>query len=110
MKGSTMIARISAGGEHADAVGRAGEQRADSTGTSPNRLIMNGCKVSLQERREHEQAPDAVDDAGNAGQQLDRDADRPAQPERAQLGQEHRDAEPDGTAISMAMNEVTSVP
>ena len=45
--------------------------------------------------REHEQAPDAVDDAGNAGQQLDRDADRPAQPHRAQLGEEERDHEPD---------------
>ena len=64
----------------------------------------------LQERREDEQAPDAVDDAGDAGQQLDGDADRPAQPQRAQLGEEDAMPRPTGTAISMAMNDVTSVP
>ena len=32
---------------------------------------------------------------GNAGQQLDRDADRPPQPHRAQLGEEDRDQQPD---------------
>src|SRR5262249_41596356 len=49
----------------------------------------------LQERREHEQAPDAIDDARNAGQELDRDADRPAQELRAQFGQKYRDQQPD---------------
>jgi hypothetical protein len=39
----------------------------------------------------HEQAPDAVDDAGNSRQQLDGYADRTAQPLRAQLAQEQRD-------------------
>jgi hypothetical protein len=37
----------------------------------------------LQKRRKHEQAPDAVDDAGDAGEQLDGDADRPAQTRRS---------------------------
>ena len=49
----------------------------------------------LKKRREHEQAPDAVDDAGNTGEQLDGDADRAAQPHRAQLGQKHRDEQAD---------------
>ena len=49
----------------------------------------------LQERREDEQAPDAVDDAGNAGEQFDGDADRPAQPLRAQLGEKERDHQAD---------------
>ena len=49
----------------------------------------------LQERREHEQAPDAVDDAGNAGEQFDGDADRAAQPQRAQFGQKQRDEQAD---------------
>ena len=67
--------------------------------------------VLLQERREDEQAPDAVDDAGDAGQQLDGDADRPPEPVRAQLGEEDGDAEArPARAISMAITEVTSVP
>ena len=41
-----------------------------------------------EQRREHEQAPHAVDDRGDAGQQLDRRADRPAQERRAELDQE----------------------
>ena len=49
----------------------------------------------LEERGEHEQAPDAVDDARDAGEQLDGDADRAAQPLRAKLGQEHRDHQTD---------------
>ena len=35
--------------------------------------------MHLEPGREHEQAPDAVDDARDAGEQLNRDADRPAQ-------------------------------
>ena len=46
-----------------------------------------------EEGREHEQAPHAVDDRGDAGEQLDRDADRPAQDARAELDQEDGDAE-----------------
>ena len=79
MNGITMIAEDQAGGEHADADRAGPEQGADA------RDIARACRsataaVCLQERREHEQAPDAVDDAGDAGQQLDGDADRPAQP------------------------------
>ena len=51
--------------------------------------------VLLQERREDEQAPDAVDDARDAGEQLDRDADRAAEQHRAQFGQEHSDHQAD---------------
>ena len=51
--------------------------------------------VRLQERREDEKAPDAVDDRGDARQQFDGDADRPAQPVRAEFGEENRDAEAD---------------
>ena len=68
-----------AGGQHADAVGRAGEQRRQHR--DRRRTPRSGTAARLlQERREHEQAPDAVDDAGNAGEQLDGDADRAAQP------------------------------
>ena len=49
-----------------------------------------------QERAQHEEAPHAVDDRGDAGEQFDGQADRTAQPERTDLGQEHRDAETDG--------------
>src|SRR4029077_15486703 len=48
---------------------------------------------TLQERRKNEQAPDAVDDTGNAAQQLDRDPDRAAQPHRTQFGEKQRDEE-----------------
>ena len=48
-----------------------------------------------QERPQHEEAPHAVDDRRNAGEQLDGDGDRPAQPLRAELGQEDRNAEAD---------------
>jgi hypothetical protein len=74
MKGMTMIARMRPAVKHADAVGRAGEQRRQ------DRHVLEGADEEglhvLQERREHEQAPDAVDDAGDAGQQLDGDSDR----------------------------------
>ena len=49
----------------------------------------------LQERREHEQAPDAVNDAGNAREQLDGDADRTPQPHRAQFGEKYCDEQAD---------------
>ena len=89
-----MIARIKPGRQHADAVGRAGEQRRQHRDIAEGR-DQERLHVLLQERREHEQAPDAVDDARNAGEQLDRDADRPAQPHRAQFGQEDRDQQAD---------------
>ncbi len=49
----------------------------------------------LQERREDEQAPEAVDDRRNAGEKLDRRSDRPAQRMRAKLGEEDCNAEAD---------------
>ena len=51
--------------------------------------------MALQERREHEQSPDPVNDARDAGEQLDRDADRLPQPLRAKFGQEESDHQPD---------------
>ena len=59
----------------------------------PNDIDQERLQGALQERRKHEQAPDAVDDAGNAGEQFDSDADRPAQPQRTNFGQEHGDEE-----------------
>src|SRR5205085_261556 len=50
----------------------------------------------LQKWGEYEQAPDAVDNARNAGEQLDRDADRTAQPHRAKLGEKDRNQNSDG--------------
>ena len=49
----------------------------------------------LQKRREHEQPPDSVNDAGDAREQLDGDADRAPQPHRAQLGQKYCDEQAD---------------
>ena len=46
-----------------------------------------------EKRREHEQAPHAVDDRRNRRQQLDGGAERPLERNRAHLGQEQRDAE-----------------
>ncbi len=47
------------------------------------------------EGREHEQSPHAVDDAGDGGEQLDRDRDRAARPARRDVGQEQGDADAD---------------
>ncbi len=46
-----------------------------------------------EHRCQHEQAPHAVDDRRNAGEQFDGGADGVAQPARCQFGEEHRDAE-----------------
>jgi len=54
--------------------------------------------MRLEERGEHEQAPDAVDDARNAGEQLNGDADRPPQVFRTDFSEEDGDAEADGNA------------
>src|SRR5262249_39330944 len=48
----------------------------------------------LQERREYEQPPDAVDDARDARQELDGDPDGPPQPHGAQFGEKHGDQQP----------------
>ena len=80
--------------EQAEIGRRAGEDRAQHRNafeqTDHERLEVVG-----HERAEHEEAPHAVDDRGNAGEQLDGNADRAAQPLRAELGQEDRDAEAD---------------
>ena len=82
MNGSTMIGEHQSRGENADAERRSLEQRADQRQLAQV-FDQPGLHVLLQQRREHEQAPDAVDDAGHAGQQFDGDAHRPAQPARA---------------------------
>ena len=80
--------------QDADAVGRASKQRRQhgDIAEDGNQGWLQGL---LQERREYEQAPDAVDDAGNAGQQLNGDPNGPPQPHWAQLGQKHSDQQPD---------------
>ncbi len=85
------------GGQHADAIRRPGEEliehRNFAKGVDQHRL-----HIGLKEGGEHEQAPDAVDDARDAGEQLNGDADRPAQALGADLGQEDGNAEADGNA------------
>jgi hypothetical protein len=57
---------------------------------------LNKWPTPVQHRREHEQAPDSEDDAGNRRQEFHRDPDRALEHGRAQLGQEQRDAESGG--------------
>ena len=57
--------------------------------------ISERLEVIGQKRAEHEEAPHAVDDRGNAGEQFDRHADRAPQPLRAEFGEEDRDAKAD---------------
>src|SRR5262249_24316772 len=83
-----------AGGEHPDAVGRAGEQRRQDRHIA-EQVYQERLQRLLQEGGEDEETPNAVDEAGNAGQELDRNADRPAQKLRAQLGQKHGDEKTD---------------
>src|SRR5262252_281979 len=83
-----------ASGQHADAIGRAGKQRRQHRDIAESR-DQERLQGFLQERREYEQAPDAIDDAGNTRQELDGDPYRPTQPQGAQLGEEHGDQQPD---------------
>ena len=46
-----------------------------------------------QHRHEYEQAPHAVDDGRDAGEQFDRGTDRRSQPGGRDFGQEQRDSE-----------------
>ncbi len=78
--------------ENADAEWRPLEQLAHHR-DRPEHIDQPRLHVLLQEGREHEQAPDAVDDAGDRGQQLDRDTDRSLEPGRRKLGEEDRDPE-----------------
>ncbi len=52
--------------------------------------------MRLKPRRKHEQSPNAVDDAGDPGEQFDSYADAPPQPVGTNLGQKERNAETDG--------------
>ncbi len=94
MKGKHHDGENQSGGQHADTVGRAREQ-----GRQPRHIAKYGDQerldIFLQERRENEQAPDAVDDAGNAGEQFDSNTDRTPQPHRAKLGEKQRDQQAD---------------
>ena len=81
-------------GEDADAVGRAAE-KIPQVGHASERIDDPGLDMLLEPGREDEKTPDAVDDAGNAGEQLDGDADGTAQRPRTNLGQEDRDADAD---------------
>ena len=81
-------------GQDADSVRRTREQRREHRNFTEH-IDQERLHILLQERREHEQAPDAVDDAGDAGEQLDSNADRAAEPHRAQFGEEQRDKQTD---------------
>ncbi len=83
-----------AGRQQADPHGRAGKERADQ-GECADMPVQPGLDVVGEHRRKHEQSPHPVNDAGNAGQQFDRDAERAAQKARRKLGQEQRDTETD---------------
>ena len=85
------------GGEYADAERRSLEQVAD-TRNRAERIDEERLQRLLQQRRQDEQTPNAVNDAGDAREQLDRGADRPFQPFRTQFGNEDGDAETDRNA------------
>ena len=80
-------------------------------GTSPERLRQQRLDVVAEERREHEQAPHAVDDRRNRRQQLDRGAERPLQrrPGTSRSGTARCRSSPARRSAS-AIAEVTSVP
>ena len=99
MKGMTMIASTRPAVQHADAERRAVEQRAEDRQRA-DVFVEPRIHVFGEHRHEHEQAPHAVDDRRDAGEQFDRRADRAAQPLRRHLGEEHRDAEADRHARS----------
>ncbi len=86
-----------AGGEDADAIGRSGEERGESRHIGEG-VDQPGLQRLLEEGREDEEAPDAVNDRRDAGEQLNRRADRPARPVRAELGEEDGDADADRDA------------
>src|SRR5215472_10033099 len=81
-------------GQHDDAIGRAGKQRRQHGDIAESR-DQERLQGLLQEGREYEQAPDAINDAWNARQELDGDPDGPSQPHGAQLSEKYGDQEPD---------------
>ena len=87
-----MIARISAAVRMPVPNGGPWNRTADQRQLA-DRVDHRRLDVLRHERHDHEEAPHAVDDRRHGGQQLDRGADRPAQPGRRQLGQEEGDAE-----------------
>ena len=94
-----------AGGENADAIRRRRRTGCRSgSHISPMAIDDRLLHMGLEPGREHEQAPDAVDDGGNAGQQLDGDADGASQ---RTAGKDRsgrwRCPTPTGSAISMAI-------
>jgi hypothetical protein len=108
MNGITMIASTMPGGEHADAQRRTRRTAADNRQRRPCSRRA-GADVLGQERRQHEQAPHAVDDRRDPGQQLDRRAERPRSHFGATSVRNIAMPKLTGTAISIAM-AVTSVP
>jgi hypothetical protein len=83
------------GGQHADAVRRAGEELVEHRDVGES-VDQEGLHVRLKPGCKHEQAPDAIDDAGDAGQQLNGGADGALQALRTNLGEKDCDAEADG--------------
>jgi len=87
-----MIVQDQAGGEGADAEGRAAKQGAQHRYIAhqfDDRLL----DMKLKPGREYEQAPDAVDDGRDTAQKLDGDAYGAAQGARAQFGEEDGNAD-----------------
>src|SRR6185437_183101 len=84
-------------GQYADAERRPGEEIADE-----RQIAQRGDEERLgeflHEGGEHEEAPDAVDDAGDRREQLDHRAQRPLEPDRTEFGDEDGDAEGDRDA------------
>ena len=75
------------GGKHTDAEVGLGEEATPS-----EELDQNGIDMLAQDRHQHEDGPDAVDDAGNRGQQLGEESENAAQHLGAHLGNEDGDA------------------
>jgi len=73
---------------------RALEHRADDRPFAQGFVEERG-DVLGHHRHQHEQAPHAVDDRGDAGQQFDGGTDRATQPARRDFGEEEGDAEAD---------------
>ena len=82
-----------------------------SSGIVPPRLPGDGLgDVVAEERDEDEDAPHAVDDAGDGGKQLDQERERRAQPQRHSSARKMAISTPSGPAISSAMADETTVP
>src|SRR5262249_43311107 len=80
--------------QEAEAVRRAGEKMVEHRERFKKRDQL-GLDILLYDGREEEEAPDAVDDARDAGEKLDRDADRTAERHRAKLRQEDGNTDAD---------------